>query len=308
MAALYRTVFEQIIKLTNDIIIVTEASPLSNQGPKIVYANNAFSDLTGYTVHEVIGKSPRLLQGPDTDPETKGRIRDALLRQEPVREIILNYGKAGNPYWLDINIIPLRDSSGVVTHFAAIERDVTELKRTEDELQYKAMHDGLTALLNRTAFMENAAAEFARSRRHGRSLCLIALDIDHFKKVNDVYGHQAGDEVLRQYGSVMKDFGRGSDSAGRMGGEEFAVLLPETTLDSAVQLAEGLRSKLAELSFSVTGANFNVTSSMGVTCMTADDESIDRMADRADQALYRSKNAGRDCMTVFGPTDVKSAA
>ena len=128
---------EDVVKFANDIVIVTEAYPLDEPGPKIVYVNQAFTDLTGYASEEVIGKTPRILQGPDSNPETRAAIRAALIKKEPVRTAIVNYSKSGKKYWLDINIIPLKDSHGEVTHFAAIERDLTEIKKAEDEIRTK---------------------------------------------------------------------------------------------------------------------------------------------------------------------------
>lgn len=128
---------EDVVKFANDIVIVTEAYPLDEPGPKIVYVNQAFSDLTGFAPEEVIGKSPRILQGPDSDPETRAKIREALHKKEPIRTAIVNYSKTGRKYWLDINIIPLKNERGEVTHFAAIERDLTDIKRAEEEITLK---------------------------------------------------------------------------------------------------------------------------------------------------------------------------
>ncbi len=128
---------EDVVKFANDIVIITKAHPLDEPGPKIVYVNQAFTDLTEFTPEEVIGKTPRILQGPDSDPKTRAQMRTALERKEPFRSAIVNYSKSGRKYWLDINIIPLKDSNGEVTHFAAIERDLTEIKNAEEEIRQK---------------------------------------------------------------------------------------------------------------------------------------------------------------------------
>ena len=128
---------EDVVKFANDIVIVTEAHPLDEPGPRIVYVNKAFTDLTGYTPEEVIGKSPRILQGPESHPETRAEIRSALERKNSVRTVIVNYSKSGRKYWLDLNIIPLKDSHGQVTHFAAIERDLTDIKEAEEVIKKK---------------------------------------------------------------------------------------------------------------------------------------------------------------------------
>lgn len=125
---------EDVVRFANDIVIVTEAQPLDEPGPKIVYVNEAFTQLTGYKLDEVLGKTPRILQGPESDPETKADIRAALEKKEPIRTSIVNYSKSGTKYWLDINIIPLKNKKGEVTHFAAIERDLTEIKEKNKQL------------------------------------------------------------------------------------------------------------------------------------------------------------------------------
>ena len=122
--------FQQIVDAANDVIIVTKSDPIDPPGPEIVYVNKAFTDLTGYAPDEVMGKTPRLLQSSGTDVDTKRAIKQALQKQQPVRVTIRNYAKSGREYWLDVSILPLRDESGEVTHFAAIERDVTEQKNS----------------------------------------------------------------------------------------------------------------------------------------------------------------------------------
>ena len=128
---------EDVVKFANDIVIITEAHPIDEPGPKIVYVNQAFTDLTGFAPEEVIGKTPRILQGPDSDPETRAEMRAALEKKEPFRTAIVNYSKSGRKYWLDINIIPLKNSRGEITHFAAIERDLTDIKNAEEEIRKK---------------------------------------------------------------------------------------------------------------------------------------------------------------------------
>ncbi len=127
--------FTDIIKHTNDVVIVTRADRLDPPGPEIVFVNEAFTRLTGYEASEVLGKNPRILQGSKTTPDTRARIRAALERQEPVRAEVINYSKDGKEYLLDLQIIPLFDCNGKLTHFAAIERDMTERWRAEEALR-----------------------------------------------------------------------------------------------------------------------------------------------------------------------------
>jgi two-component system sensor histidine kinase/response regulator len=129
--------FADIIQAANDIIIVTTAD-LDPPGPRIVYVNAAFTALTGYTADEVIGRSPRLLQGPGTSADAVAAIKAALRAGRPIRQTVLNYDKAGTEYWLDLRIMPLRDAAGFITHFAAIQRDVSAERRRMDDLEHRA--------------------------------------------------------------------------------------------------------------------------------------------------------------------------
>jgi len=126
---------ELSVSRLNDVVLITKATPLAAPGPEIVYANGAFERMTGYTPEEALGKSPRMLQGRDTDPAALARMRAAIERAEPVREEIINYTKAGVPYWVEIDIAPVRDDQGVLTHFIAVERDRTEQHRTREALR-----------------------------------------------------------------------------------------------------------------------------------------------------------------------------
>ena len=287
-------IFQQLIQSTNDSIVVTLAAPLAPPGPIVSYVNPAFTALTGYRPEEIIGKSTRLLHGPQTDAETVARVRAAMQAERPIRVELLHYTKAGEQHWLDINVVPLRGAHGQVTHFAAIERDLTATKQLQEELTRLANTDVLTGLLNRRRFMECASTEFARAERYRRELAILMLDIDHFKSINDTHGHAAGDQTLKAMAHCMQQVLRTSDWPARWGGEEFAILMPETTLAGAALLAERLRAELAALVIEVPGAPLRFTISAGVTARIDDDRHFMALMERADAALYAAKHAGRN--------------
>lgn len=160
----------------------------------------------------------------------------------------------------------------------------------EQELKRQASHDSLTGLPNRRKFENLLLYEIGRADRYHRHAAVILLDVDHFKAVNDHFGHSAGDEVLRKLGKTLQTHMRGSDVAARWGGEEFIVLLPETSLDGARQAAEILRQTIADRQFPVVG---QVTVSLGVSAYHPDDNPYSLIR-RADKALYQAKEAGRN--------------
>jgi diguanylate cyclase (GGDEF)-like protein len=169
-----------------------------------------------------------------------------------------------------------------------------ELERTRDHLHAIATTDGLTGLLSRRRLLELGEQDLARSRRYHHPLSVLALDLDHFKQVNDRYGHAAGDAVLVAVADALRDQTRQHDLIGRMGGEELAVILPETSLDAARRLAQRIRVHVAELRPLADGVAIPVTVSLGVAQVCPDDASIQDVLKRADRALYQAKHQGRD--------------
>jgi|AGTN01.3.fsa_nt_gi diguanylate cyclase (GGDEF) domain len=170
----------------------------------------------------------------------------------------------------------------------------TALEAANIELERLATTDSLTGILNRRAFLARAEAEFGRSRRHGHPLSVLAVDIDHFKAVNDRFGHAGGDEVLCAVVRAMQEDLRNGDMAARLGGEEFILLLPETSLAGAVEVAERVRCRVAGIPFDFDGTAHLVTISIGVVEALDGDGKLDSMLSRADDNLYRAKEEGRN--------------
>ncbi|MEO8366117.1 MAG: GGDEF domain-containing protein [Pseudoxanthomonas sp.] len=170
--------------------------------------------------------------------------------------------------------------------------------RYHEEIYQLATHDSLTDLHNRRHFVEMADKEIARAMRHRRMLTMCIIDVDLFKPVNDRYGHISGDNVLRQIGGVLRLHVRSDDFAARIGGEEFAVLLPECDINAAYAFAERLRQAIAEVEFKLGNEPRNITVSIGVAAMTTERDTCSRMMAAADAALYRAKSQGRNQVCV----------
>lgn len=176
-----------------------------------------------------------------------------------------------------------------------------ENARLFQEVERLSMIDPLTGLLNRRQFNEIAQLEFERSRRYDIPLSAIMMDIDHFKQVNDTYGHAAGDQVLIQLASVCKRQIRLTDICARFGGEEFCFLLPQTESKAACVFAERLRKAIAELQFIASGQEFNISASFGVADRPGSNDSVENLLEHSDQALYEAKKSGRNRVVIWNP-------
>lgn len=180
---------------------------------------------------------------------------------------------------------------------ARVEERTVELQRANDELVILARKDALTGLFNRRAAEDRMRDESARHRRNGKHLGLLMMDIDFFKRINDSFGHAAGDDALKHVSQCLSHHCRGTDFIARIGGEEFLVLLPETSLSGAVQVAEKLRTAVASLSVPSVG---RVSISVGAASFGHDEQPIEQILHHADQALYAAKQAGRNRVMAHG--------
>ncbi|MFJ4192986.1 GGDEF domain-containing protein [Pseudomonas sp. NPDC089534] len=201
----------------------------------------------------------------------------------------------GQVRWLsDKCFINRQDEPGRPVIIVGIAEDITEKKQTETELQRLATTDALTCSSNRRHFFECARREFEQARLQGAPLTFLLLDIDDFKAVNDTYGHPEGDRVLQRIAECGQASLRSADLFGRIGGEEFAAVFPGCARDFALQVAERLQREIQRLSFQHGGHAYGITVSQGLTCLTADDESLDSLFARADAAMYEAKRQGKN--------------
>ena len=185
----------------------------------------------------------------------------------------------------------------------AIIHDITERRALELELRRLATTDSLTRLVNRRVFLAQVTRELERFQRYARPVALLMLDLDSFKRINDVRGHAAGDSVLQHFADVARQSLRKIDVLGRLGGEEFAALLPGTDAAGAVQLAERLRQAVADRPADIEAGSLAYTVSIGVTWFASGDSKADTILARADRALYRAKHNGRNRVEVESPPD-----
>ena len=247
----------------------------------------------GYSMEELRALTPL-----DLKPLFTAEAFDELIR--PLREgrrddlvfETVHRRKDGSVYDVEVHLQLMREETPPV--FVAIVQDITERKQLERELRELATSDPLTGIANRRYFLDQLGEEMYRIDRYGGFAALLMLDLDHFKRINDTWGHAAGDQVLRHFTEQVGGRLRETDLIGRLGGEEFAVLLPETTLESAFSLAERIRRRVSEASVSSEKGEIHYTVSIGVTEIAPADAIPDDPLVRADEALYRAKADGRN--------------
>jgi diguanylate cyclase (GGDEF)-like protein/PAS domain S-box-containing protein len=210
---------------------------------------------------------------------------------------------AGEIFWLDDRTAIERDSGGNITHYQGVVIDITERKQIEEKLKYLATHDSLTRLINRSSMEEQLKNELLRADRYKHALSIFLLDLDHFKSINDTYGHQVGDAVLQKISRVIEGLIRKIDYAGRYGGEEFIIILPETSIGKAELLAERMCKQIAENSIQMENDDkLNITASIGIASFPEHGKSCGEIVSAADSAMYAAKDAGRNCVRTAKTT------
>ena len=279
--ARFRTIFE------------SSANPMAfgDEAGRILLANRAFSDLLGYAPSELERFNFMDITHPDDLPYEEERFRSLLAAGNDHYRLEKRYlAKDGSPIWVDLVVSAVRAEDGSPQHFIGVATDIREKRAAQAELELRATYDRLTGAVNRLTFEHYLEAEQDRARRYGDQASLVMFDIDHFKPINDTYGHQPGDRVLETLAQRVRERLRASDILCRWGGEEFMVLLPETGLTGALRVAESLRGAVAGREFPDVG---QVTVSLGVAQLNAE-ESFTELVMRVDEALYAAKEGGRN--------------
>jgi len=247
----------------------------------------------GYEPHEIEGRTAESYYPHSSDRDA---FKAAILAHGEVADFPGQMVRRdGQIIDISISSHALYDHAGNFAGVEGIYRDVTQRKNLERELQRLATTDMLTGMANRRAFLECAESVYAHSRGNGEPLTLLMLDLDHFKTINDRFGHLEGDRALAAFAHAVKGQLRASDSVGRLGGEEFGVLLPLTALAEGVEVAARILQGVRALQLAdEAGHAYRITASLGVGAFRQSDRSLRDVLDRADQALYLAKRRGRD--------------
>ncbi|HSQ78432.1 MAG TPA: diguanylate cyclase, partial [Nitrospirota bacterium] len=275
---------------------------------RIIRVNAAYAQMKNKTAEELIGMKCYEVLG-ERDSMCEGCVVGKTLDSaDPCAKDKLVTLKDGTEIWMEIYTYPILDEDGKVSHVIEYTRDITERKKTEDEkrrlidkLEHLSKTDGLTGMINRRALTDSLAYEIDRAKRYHSELALILCDVDNFKAINDTYGHDAGDRTLQALSDTLKTILRKIDIAGRYGGDEFMLILPETTVSGAESLAEKLLSAVRDTELRLPdGKHIRLSMSIGIAGLEADreGENIDSFVKRADDAMYAAKQGGKDRVSI----------
>jgi diguanylate cyclase (GGDEF)-like protein/PAS domain S-box-containing protein len=264
--------------------------------------NVSVERLLGFTATAIINQPFSFLYPPDACPPgvVADRLAEALQSGWSLDEGWRVRGD-GSRFWSSTLITPIELQDADENGFSLIVRDISEGREAREALRSAVLNDHLTGLANRRAFHEAATLELQRWVRQPRHLSLLLIDADHFKRINDEYGHATGDAALRHLAAALGTGLRGLDVVARLGGEEFVALLPGTDIDDAETLAMRLCERIARSSLHVDGREIRCTVSIGVATMTTELHDVDGLLQRADRAMYAAKNAGRNRVARWSP-------
>lgn len=276
---------------------------ITDRQGRIQYVNQSFSDTTGYSREEAVGQKSSLLKSGTMPPEVYADLQSTLQADKVWKGELLNRKRDGSLYWDFVQISPV-PGIGNDGYYVAVMEDITEKKHLVETLSLQATTDPLTGASNRRLFMEQAEKEMHRAMRYHKPLSVLLFDIDHFKQVNDRYGHEGGDAVLLRFTSLCETLIRQQDLLSRLGGEEFAILLPEVPMEGARVAAERIRKAVEEMETpSENGQIIRITCSVGISERRSDDTRFQQMLSRADIALYQAKSAGRNRVIAEKPAE-----
>lgn len=297
-----RIEYQEQIQLSNNVIENTIDGILITDAEGIIQrVNPSFSMITGYSSEEIVGKNPRMLRSGYHRESFYSEMWDEILNKGKWKGEIWNRRKNGEvyPQWLSINA--LKGSDGETSHYVGVFHDISDIKDAENKLSHQTFHDALTGLANRLLFTDRLERAMTHTQRHHDHVGLILLDLDNFKNLNDSFGHNLGDACLREIAQLLRDTCRREDTVSRIGGDEFAIILPEVTdIENVVQLARRIISAFVEPVI-VQDQNFFISASIGITLYPDDGASVEELIKNAEIAMYSAKSSGKNKFQLFTP-------
>ena len=296
----------------NDMVLITRAVEGENVTQPVTFVNDAFLRQTGYTRSEILGHSLRVLLGPQSDQAAVGRIVGAMRTGQPCNTELMSYTKAGEPFWVEIEMVPFAPPGARASHWVIVGRDITQQRQAAEAIHRLAFYDVLTGLANRRLLVERLEA-MVEAANAGRGLgALLYLDLDNFKNVNDARGHSTGDALLRHAAARLLEAVRDCDTVARIGGDEFVVLIgnlpgePDAATRAALAMTDKIRAALAA-PLDIDGHGFRIAASIGIALPLDAGATADALLLEADTAMYHAKAGGRDSVALFARSMLRDA-
>ncbi|MCG8082932.1 MAG: EAL domain-containing protein, partial [Candidatus Thiodiazotropha taylori] len=276
-----------------------EGIMVTDEENRIKTVNPAFTRITGYSQEEVLGRTPNVLSSGRHSKSFYDDLWESVLHKGYWSGEIWNRRKDGSvfPEWLSISAI--KGDHGIAKEFVAVFSDITKHKENEEQIRYQANYDALTGLPNRSLLSDRLNQAIAAAHREDWMLAVLFIDLDHFKVVNDTFGHVVGDELLQLVSARIKACLRESDTVARFGGDEFIILLQDVTeMDSVANVASNIIEHITRV-FSLYGREIYIGASIGITVYPDDAVNADSLLRNADMAMYQAKERGRNTYQFF---------
>ncbi|MBF0316595.1 MAG: diguanylate cyclase [Nitrospirae bacterium] len=285
---------EQVMVLSAAVEQSPVAVVITDITGKVEYVNPQFTRMTRYKPEEVYGQTLAVLKSGKHPPEFYRELWHTILAGKAWHGSMCNKRKNGEPYWESQSISPIKNQNGQITHFVAVKTDDTERKRIEEQLYHMANYDALTDLPNRILFYERLSEVLKISRRYEHQFAIMFVDLDNFKIVNDVYGHDVGDQLLKEAANRLRGCVRTSDTVARMGGDEFTVILSRISkAEDSVLIADYIIEALTK-PFCIAGNDCFIGTSIGISVFPLDGDDAEVLVANADVAMYHVKNSGKN--------------
>lgn len=285
--------FSVAVEQCASVVMITDAEAC------LTYVNPRFTHVTGFSVEEALGQTPRILRSGKHTDSFYAQLWQRISNGREWRGKMQNRRKSGELYWAMVVISPLKDETGKITQYLCTQEDITSSHLLSEQLDHQARHCMLTGLINRYEFEQRLDLMLKGLRRAGTLHAVFFLDIDQFKVINDSCGHMAGDQLLRQIGSLIQSHVRQNDSVSRLGGDEFAVLLECCAPQEAIRVAEKLRAAVEDSVFGWGDNIFRMTVSIGVVCIDDHSPEIAEVMSYADTSCYMAKELGRNRVQLY---------
>jgi diguanylate cyclase (GGDEF)-like protein/PAS domain S-box-containing protein len=285
-----------VVEYSPDSIIITNTSGI------IEYVNPKFSQMTGFSAAEVMGKKANIYRSGETNHSVYENLWATILSGQEWNGELQNRKKNGDSFWSQVCIVPIMNDRAV-THFIGIQVDVTKARIASQQISYQATHDMLTGLINRYEFENRLADVITDAQQDNSTHVLCFLDLDQFKIINDTCGHVAGDELLRQLGLLLGDNIQPQDTLARLGGDEFAILMKHCSLANAEKTANDVLELIERFQFMWKKNIFSIGVSIGLTEISSRSKDTTEILIRADSACYAAKDLGRNRVHIYHSQD-----